>query len=52
MCRERRRLDARGEDELGVTCSVGACEKGMGERDLEVERDDISEWAEGGFADG
>lgn len=44
-CLDSLRLLALGEEELGVTCSVGACEKGMGDRERDVDRDDASERA-------
>lgn len=47
-CRERRRLDALGEEEAGVACSVvGVAAYGIGDLDLEVERELNSECAEG-----
>jgi hypothetical protein len=48
-CRDSRRLLALGEEEFGVACSVGACEKGIGDREREVDRDDTSECGGGGL---
>jgi hypothetical protein len=42
-CRESRRLLVLGDELLVVTASVGVCENGMGERDRDVERDEISD---------